>query len=113
VRPDTNDRIAKVSFASVYPHYVSKIERKGRTVTELNEVIQWLTGYDEKSIQLLIEQKVSFEEFFDRATLNPNVDQVTGVICGIRIEDINNPLTKKVRVLDKLVDDLAKGKIRK
>lgn len=105
-----NERIAKMSFASVYPHYVTKIEKKGRTKDELHQVIKWLTGYDEKKMQALIKEKVTFEEFFKRAKLNPNAKLITGVICGYRVEEIEDPLTQKVRYLDKLVDELAKGR---
>jgi hypothetical protein len=105
-----NDRIAKMTFASVYPAYVNKVERKGRTKKELNEVIEWLTGFNNKKLQELIIEKVNFETFFQRASLNPNAHLITGVICGYRIEEIENPLTKKVRWLDKLVDELAKGR---
>jgi len=100
----------KMTFASVYPHYVTKVERKGRTQEELHQVIEWLTGYDEKKLQELINKKVTFEEFFQQATLNPNAHLITGVICGYRIEDIENPLTQQVRYLDKVVDELAKGR---
>lgn len=105
-----DEKIAKLSFASVYPHYVVKVERKGRTVQELHEVIEWLTGFGEEKLQELKEQKVTFESFFQNAKLNPNAQLITGVICGYRIEDIENSLTKQVRYLDKLVDELAKGK---
>ncbi|MCC6287381.1 MAG: DUF2200 domain-containing protein [Chitinophagaceae bacterium] len=105
-----NDRIAKMIFASVYPHYVTKVESKGRTKEELHQVIEWLTGFNAKKLQVLIDQKVTFETFFDKATLNPNAQLITGVICGYRIEEIENPLTKKARYLDKLVDELAKGR---
>ncbi len=105
-----NERMAKLTFASVYPHYVTKVEKKGRTTDELHQVIQWLTGYDKKKLQSLIDQKVTFEEFFQQAKLNPNAQLITGVICGYRIEEIENPLTRKVRYLDKVVDELAKGK---
>ncbi len=105
-----DERIAKMSFASVYPHYVTKVERKGRTKEELNQVIKWLTGLDEKKIQKLIDEKVSFETFFKNAKLNPKAKLITGMICGYRVEEIDNPLTQKVRYLDKLVDELAKGK---
>ena len=103
-------RIAKMTFASVYPHYVTKVEKKGRTVAELHQVIEWLTGYDDKKLQELIEQKVSFETFFQNATINSNAHLITGVICGYRVEEITNPLTQRVRYLDKLVDELAKGR---
>ena len=108
--PEHDERIAKMTFASVYPHYVTKAENKGRTVEELNQVIQWLTGFNDKKIQKLIDEEVSFEEFFKRAILNPNAHLITGVICGYRIEEIQTPLTKQTRYLDKLVDELAKGK---
>jgi hypothetical protein len=104
------DRIAKMNFASVYPHYVTKITRKGRTINELHQVIEWLTGFDANKIKKLIDDKVSFEFFFEQATLNTNAHLITGLICGYRIEEIENPLTKQVRYLDKLVDELAKGK---
>lgn len=105
-----NERIAKMSFASVYPHYVTKVERKGRTIQELHQVIEWLTGFDDKKLQDLLEEKVNFETFFQRASLNPNAHLIKGVICGYRIEEIENPLTKQVRYLDKLIDELANGK---
>jgi hypothetical protein len=105
-----NERIAKMTFSSVYPHYLVKIEKKGRTKEELHQVIEWLTGFDEKKLQELIEEKVTFERFFQSATLNPNAHLITGVICGYRIEEIENLLTKQVRYLDKLVDELAKGR---
>ena len=108
--PEQNERIAKMTFASVYPLYVTKIERKGRTIKELNQVIEWLTGYDDNKINELINQNVTFEEFFQKAKLNPNANRITGVICGYRIEEIDNPLTRQARYLDKLVDELAKGK---
>lgn len=105
-----NERIAQMTFSSVYPHYVTKVESKGRTVKELHQVIEWLTGFDEKKLQRLIDEKVTFETFFDKATLHPNAQLITGVICGYRIEEIENPLTRKTRYLDKLVDELAKGR---
>jgi hypothetical protein len=105
-----DERMARMTFAEVYPHYVTKVERKGRTLQELHQVITWLTGFDEERIQALICAKVSFEEFFRQATLHPQADRITGVICGYRIEQIENPLTRKVRYLDKLVDELAKGR---
>jgi len=105
-----DERIAKMSFASVYPHYVTKVEKKNRTKTELHQVIEWLTGYDEKKLQQLIADKTTFEEFFKQATVNPNAHLITGVICGYRVEEITNPLTQQVRYLDKLVDELAKGR---
>ena len=106
----THQRIAKMTFASVYPMYVAKVEKKGRTKDELNQVIEWLTGYNNKKVQELIAEKATFENFFQQASLHPNAERITGVICGYRIEEIENPLTKKVRYLDKLVDELAKGK---
>jgi len=105
-----NERISKLTLASVYPHYITKVESKGRTKKELHQVIEWLTGFDEKRMQELIDEKVTFEKFFAYATLNPNAQLITGAICGFRIEEIENPLTKQVRYLDKLVDELAKGK---
>jgi len=105
-----DERIAKMIFASVYPHYVEKVEKKGRTVQELHQVIEWLTGFDEKKLQEQIDQRSTFEAFFENATLNPNAHLITGMICGYRIEDIENPLTQKARYLDKLVDELAKGR---
>lgn len=110
VTPEHNERIAKITFASVYPHYIAKVEKKGRTKEELHQVIEWLTGFDDKNLQQLIEEKVTFATFFDRAQLNPNAHLITGVICGYRIEEIDNTLTKMVRYLDKLVDELAKGR---
>ena len=105
-----NQRIAKMTFASVYPMYVAKVEKKGRTKEELHQVIEWLTGFDNKKLQELINEKVSFETFFQRASLNPNAKLITGVICGYRVEEIEDPLTQQVRYLDKLVDELAKGR---
>jgi len=110
VTEEHNQRIAKMTFASVYPHYVTKVERKGRTVAELHQVIEWLTGYDEKKLQELIDKKVTFETFFQQASLNPNAHLITGLICGYRIEDIENPLTKQARYLDKIIDELANGR---
>ncbi len=105
-----NERIAKMTFATVYPHYVTKVERKGRTKEELHQVITWLTGFDDQKIQKLIEEKATFESFFEQATLHPNAQLITGMICGYRIEDIENPLTQKTRYLDKIVDELANGR---
>ena len=105
-----NEKIAKLTFAGVYPHYIKKIESKGRTLKELHEVMEWLTGFNDKQLQKQINEKVTFETFFEQATLNPNASLITGVICGYRIEEIENTLTKQVRYLDKLVDELAKGK---
>lgn len=108
--PEHDARIAKMIFASVYPHYVTKVEKKGRTKEELHQVIDWLTGFDDIKLQELIEEKVTFGTFFAKATLNPNAHLIKGVICGYRIEEIETPLTKQVRFLDKLVDELAKGR---
>lgn len=105
-----NERIFNMAFASVYPHYVTKVEKKGRTVAELHEVITWLTGYDDKALQRIIADKTDFRTFFAKAKLNPNVGKITGVICGYRVEDIDDPLMQQIRFLDKLVDELAKGK---
>ena len=105
-----DERFAKMTFASVYPHYINKVERKGRTKEELHQIIEWLTGYDEKKLQALIKEKVTFEEFFQHANINPNVHLITGVICGYRVEEIQNTLTQQVPYLDKLVDELAKGR---
>jgi hypothetical protein len=110
VTPEHNKRIAKMTFATVYPHYVTKVEKKGRTVEELHQVIEWLTGFDDLKIQQLIDEKVTFEAFFDQASLHPNSHLIIGLICGYRIEEIDNTLTRQVRYLDKLVDELAKGK---
>ncbi|MGB1210929.1 MAG: DUF2200 domain-containing protein [Lacinutrix venerupis] len=108
--PEHDKRIAEMKFFSVYPHYVDKVEKKGRTVEELHTVIEWLTGFNTEKTKQLIDEKVTFKTFFDRATLNPNADLIKGVICGYRIEDIETPLTKKARYLDKLIDELAKGR---
>jgi hypothetical protein len=105
-----DERIAKMTFSSVYPHYVTKVEKKGRTKEELHQVIEWLTGYGEEKLQELIEEKVTFEKFFEDATLHPNAHLIKGVICGYRIEEIETPLTQQVRYLDKLVDELARGR---
>jgi hypothetical protein len=105
-----DERIARMTFASVYPHYVEKVEKKGRTREELHQVIEWLTGYDESQVQKQIESKATFEAFFRDATLNANAHLITGVICGYRVEEIENPLTQQARYLDKLVDELAKGR---
>ena len=108
---NTHDqRIATMTFASVYPLYLEKVVKKGRTKEELHQVIQWLTGFDNKKLQELIKENVTFETFFLHASLNPNVHLITGVICGYRVEEIKNPLTQQVRYLDKLVDELAKGR---
>ncbi|MCF8465025.1 MAG: DUF2200 domain-containing protein [Flavobacteriales bacterium] len=108
--PEHDERIAKMTFASVFPHYVSKVESKGRTTSELYQVIEWLTGFNQAKIHELINEKVSFKTFFEQASINPNAMLIKGVICGYRIEDIETPLTQQVRYLDKLVDELAKGK---
>ncbi len=108
--PEHDQRIANLTFASVYPHYVNKVEKKGRTKEELHQVIHWLTGFNDADIQQLIDDKVTFETFFAKAKINPNAHLITGVICGYRIEEIITPLTKQVRYLDKVVDELAKGK---
>ena len=105
-----NERMAKMKFASVYPHYLNKIEKKGRTKKELFQVIEWLTGYDESKLQVHIDSESSFEVFFQSANLNPNANLIKGLICGYRIEEIDNKLTQSVRYLDKLVDELAKGR---
>ncbi|TDU34264.1 hypothetical protein BXY82_2927 [Gelidibacter sediminis] len=106
--PEHDARIAKMTFASVYPHYITKVEKKGGTKAELHQVIEWLTGFDDGQLQELIDNKVTFETFFDKATLNVNAPLIKGVICGYRIEDIETPLTRNVRYLDKLVDEVAK-----
>lgn len=105
-----DERIARMTFATVYPLYVAKVERKGRTQAELHQVIAWLTGFNERTLQKLIKDEATFEQFFEKATLNPNAHLITGVICGYRIEKLENPLTQKVRYMDKLVDELAKGR---
>lgn len=108
--PEHDEKIANLTISAVYPHYVTKIEKKGRTKKELHEVIEWLTGFDEKKLKKLMDEEVTFKTFFQKATLHPKAHLITGVICGYRIEDIKNPLTKQVRYLDKLVDELAKGR---
>ena len=105
-----NERIANMTFTSVYPHYVNKVENKGRTKKELHKVIEWLTGYDEMKLQDFVDKKVTFETFFKKAKINPNAHLIKGVICGYRIEEIDNTLSQQVRFLDKLVDELAKGR---
>lgn len=112
VTAEHNERIANMTFSSVYPHYVTKVKKKGRTKEELHQVIEWLTGFDEEKVQALIDEKVTFKTFFEQVTLNPNAELIKGVICGYRIEEIDDEfeLTRKVRYLDKLVDELAKGK---
>ncbi|KAA3438407.1 DUF2200 domain-containing protein [Rufibacter hautae] len=108
--PEHDARMASMTFSSVYPHYVTKVERKGRTKEELHQVITWLTGFDDQKLQELVNEKVTFKTFFRDANLNPNAHLIAGTICGYKIEEIDNPLTKQVRYLDKLVDELAKGK---
>lgn len=108
--PATLDRVARMPFATVYPLYVTKVEKKGRTRAELDAVIRWLTGFDDATIAQHIAAQTSFAEFFDSADLHPNANLITGVICGVRVEEIEEPLMQKVRYLDKLVDELAKGK---
>ena len=105
-----DERIAKMTFASVYPHYITKVESKSRSKKELHQVIEWLTGFNEKKLKEIIEKKLTFEELFKQAKLNSNAHLITGVICGYRVEEIKNPLTQKARYLDKLVDELAKGR---
>ena len=108
---NTHDqRIAALTFAAVYPMYLTKVEKKGRTKEELDQVIGWLTGFDHKKQKELMNEHVTFETFFLQASLNPNASLITGIICGYRVEDISNPLTQQIRYLDKLVDELAKGR---
>ena len=104
------ERMAKMTFASIYPHYIKKIEKKGRTKKELHQVIEWLTGFDDNELQEYINQQVTFEIFFQEANLNPNAHKIKGIICGYRIEEIDNLLIRQIRYLDKLVDELAKGR---
>lgn len=108
--PGTEERVAQMTFASIYPLYVAKVEKKGRTQKELDEVITWLTGYDAKKLKSLIKDEVNFETFFKNAKMNPNAHLIKGVICGYRVEELENPFLQKARYLDKLVDELAKGK---
>ena len=108
--PEHDARMAKIIFATVYPYYLKKVESKGRTVGELHQVMEWLTGFDVHTLMGLIEEEVTFKTFFERARLNPNAELITGVICGYRVEEIDNPLTRNMRYLDKLIDELAKGK---
>ena len=103
-------RIFTTSVASVYPHYVAKVERKGRTKAELDEVIEWLTGYDDEALDRHLSSDTTFEQFFAEARLNPRASEITGVVCGVRVEDVEDPLMQKIRYLDKLVDELAKGR---
>ena len=109
-RPEHDKRVAEMKFSSVYPHYVTKVEKKGRTKEELHQVIEWLTGFNDDDLEKLIEDKVTFETFFKKAKLNPNAELIKGVICGYRIEDIETPITRQARYLDKLVDELARGR---
>ena len=108
--PEHDQKIAKLTFTAVYPCYITKVERKGRTKKELNQIINWLTGFDEEKLQELIHEEITFETFFERAKLNPKAHMITGVVCGYRIEELGNPLTRQVRYLDKLVDELAQGR---
>lgn len=108
--PEHDERIANLTFASVYPHYVEKVEKKGRTIDELQQVITWLTGFGEAELKVQIENRATFRQFFAEATLNPNASLITGAICGYRVEEIETPLTQQVRYLDKLVDELARGR---
>ncbi|MEO1516148.1 MAG: DUF2200 domain-containing protein [Bacteroidota bacterium] len=110
VTAEKNEKIAKMTFASVYPHYVAKVEKKGRSKEELHQVIEWLTGFDDNALKELIEEKATFATFFQRAQLHPNAHLIKGVICGYRIEEIDFELTRQARYLDKLVDELAKGR---
>jgi hypothetical protein len=107
---EQNQHVAKMTFASVYPMYLTKVEKKGRTKDELNKVIEWLTSFDSKKLQKLLKDNVTFETFFQHASINPNAHLITGVICGHRVEEIKDPFMQKVRYLDKLVDELAKGR---
>lgn len=108
--PMNNTKVFKMAFASVYPHYIQKAEKKGRTKDEVDAIIFWLTGYDSQTLQDHIDNKTDFENFFDQAQIHPNASKITGVICGYRVEDIEDPLMQKIRYLDKLIDELAKGK---
>jgi len=110
MNPKNNERVYKMSFAGVYPHYIAKAEKKGRTKAEVDAIIFWLTGYNAKTLQQHLDNKTNFETFFAEAKLNPHVSKITGVICGYRVEDIEEPLMQQIRYLDKLVDELAKGK---
>lgn len=110
VTQEYEDRVAGMTFSSIYPHYVKKVEKKGRTVEELLQVIEWLTSFDQTKVQEMVENEVTFKAFFEASTLNPNAHLIKGVICGHRVEEIEYPITRQVRYLDKLVDELAKGK---
>ena len=107
-----HSRVYKMSFAGVYPHYINKAEKKGRTKAEVNAIIFWLTGYDEAALDRILENRTDFQTFFAEAPLmNPNVSKITGLICGYRVEDIKEPLMQQIRYLDKLIDELARGKV--
>ena len=108
--PEHHERVAKIVFGSIYPHYLDKVIKKGRSKEELHQVLEWLTGFDQGQIEALIEEKVDIKTFFERATIHPNAHRIKGVICGYRIEDLDNELTKKARYMDKVVDELAKEK---
>lgn len=110
ITPEYEDRIANMTFASIYPNYIKKIEKKGRTQDELQQIIEWLTGYNTVKVQEMVDSKATFRVFFESSDLNPNANLIKGVICGHRIEEIEFPITRQVRYLDKLVDELAKGK---
>lgn len=103
-------RIFTTSVASVYPHYVTKAERKGRTQAEVDQVIEWLTGFDEATLRRHLDEETTFADFFDAATINPRVDQITGSVCGVKVQEVADPLMRQIRYLDKLVDELAKGR---
>lgn len=105
-----NERVRKMSFAGVYPHYIAKAEKKGRTKAEVDEIIEWLTGYDAMALEQILDNKTNFEDFFANAKFHPNASMITGVICGYRVEDIEDKFMQQVRYLDKLIDELAKGK---
>lgn len=105
-----NTRVYKMSFAGVYPHYIAKSQKKGRTKEEVDHIIFWLTGYDAQQLQEILDNKINFEDFFANANINPNASKITGVICGYRVEDIEDQLMQQIRYLDKLIDELAKGK---
>ena len=108
--PTHDQRIARMTFASVFPMYLAKVEKKGRTRAELHQVIEWLTGFNEKKQQDLIKAALTFEEFFDKARLNPNASLITGSVCGVKVQEVEDPLMRQIRYLDKLVDELAKGR---
>lgn len=107
---NNNERVYKMAFAGVYPHYVAKAEKKGRTKAEVDEIIRWLTGYDSEALRRHLDERTDFRTFFAEASLNPNASKITGVICGYRVEEIDEELMQKIRYLDKLIDELAKGK---